>query len=145
MVKTTRPYLWHDAELAFAMLNAGSLLNKTEELAGLARQKNLDIIGVTETWLHGGIRDGEVCLPGYALFRQDHPSHKKGGGLSSTLNSISYLSACCSHSPPPSPLYVNLIVCERLFNTEPPIIALVYRSPNTPPPDNTRTHHLLSL
>ncbi len=29
-------------ELAFAMLNAGSLLNKTEELADRAQQKNLD-------------------------------------------------------------------------------------------------------
>ncbi len=35
------------AELVFAMLNAGSLLNKTEELTDLAQQKNLDIIGVT--------------------------------------------------------------------------------------------------
>ncbi len=63
------------------MLNAGSLLNKTEELADLAQQKNLDIIGVTETWLHDGIRDDGICLPGYTLFRQDRPSQKKGGGV----------------------------------------------------------------
>ncbi len=66
------------------------------------------------------------------FFGQDHPSHKKGWVLSLTLNPISYLSACCS-SPP---LYVSLIVCELLINTEPSIIALVYRSPNIPPPDN---------
>ncbi len=59
------------------MLNAGSLLKKTEELAELARHKNLDIKGVTETWLHDGIREDEVCLPGYTLFSQDRPSHKK--------------------------------------------------------------------
>ncbi len=53
------------------MLNDGSLLNKTEELADFDQQKNLDIIGVTETWLHDGIRDDEICLPGYTLFRQD--------------------------------------------------------------------------
>ncbi len=39
---------------------------------------NLDITGVTETWLHGGIRDDEI--PGYTLFRQDRPSHEKRGG-----------------------------------------------------------------
>ncbi len=39
------------------MLNAGSLLNKTEELDDLAQQKDLEIIGVTEKWLHDGIRD----------------------------------------------------------------------------------------
>ncbi len=61
------------------MLNAGSFLNKTKELADLARQKNLDIIGVTETWLRDGIRDDDICLLGYNLFRQDRPSHKKRG------------------------------------------------------------------
>ncbi len=62
------------------MLNAGSLLNKTEELADLAQQKDLDIRGVTETWLHDGIRYDEICLPGYTLFRQDRPSRKKRRG-----------------------------------------------------------------
>ncbi len=61
------------------MLNAGSLLKKTEELTDLARQKNLDMIGVTEIWLHDGIRDYEICLPGYTLFRQDRPSQKRRG------------------------------------------------------------------
>ncbi len=89
------------AELVFAMLNAGSLLNKTEELANLAQQKNSDIIEVTETWLHDGIRDDEIFLPAYTLFRQDRPSQKKEGALSSTLNPISYLSACCSRPRPP--------------------------------------------
>ncbi len=67
-------------ELVFAMLNAGSLLNKTEELTDLAQQKNLDIIGVAETWLHNGIRDDEICLPGCTPFRQDRPSQKKRRG-----------------------------------------------------------------
>ncbi len=35
----------------------------------------------------------------------------------------------------PSPLYVSLIVCELHFNSESSTIALVYRSPYTPPPD----------
>ncbi len=83
------------------MLNAGSVLNKTEELADLARQKDLDIIGVTEIWLHDGIRDYEICLPGYTLFRQDRHSQKMEGTLSSMLNPISYFSACCSRPRPP--------------------------------------------
>ncbi len=36
----------------------------------------------------------------------------------------------------PSSLYASLIVCDLLFNTEPSTIAVVYRSPSTPPPDN---------
>ncbi len=31
----------------------------------------------------------------------------------------------------PSSLYVSLIVCDLLFNTEPSTIAVVYRSPST--------------
>ncbi len=42
------------------MLDAGSLLNNTEELDDLARQKNLIIIGVTKAWLHDGFRDDEI-------------------------------------------------------------------------------------
>ncbi len=36
----------------------------------------------------------------------------------------------------PSSLYVSLIVCDLFFNTEPSTIAVVYRSPRAPPPDN---------
>ncbi len=36
----------------------------------------------------------------------------------------------------PSSPYVSLIVCEQLLNTEPLTIAIVYRSPSTPPPEN---------
>ncbi len=85
VVKTQRSYLWRDpslntswgqitAELACGMLNAGSLLNKAEELADLAIQKNLDITWVTETWLHDGIRDDKICLPGYIPFCLDRPA-----------------------------------------------------------------------
>ncbi len=51
------------------MLDAGSLLNNTEELDDLARQNNLIIIGVTKSWLNDGIRDDELCEPGYTFFR----------------------------------------------------------------------------
>ncbi len=38
----------------------------------------------------------------------------------------------------PSPLFVNLITCELLNNSEPTVLVFAYRSPNTPPID-TRT------
>ncbi len=59
------------------MLNAGFLLSKTEELADLALQKNLDIICVTETWLHDGIRDDEICLPGYTAYLRLQPEQRR--------------------------------------------------------------------
>ncbi len=106
------------------MLNAGSLLNKTEELADLAQQKNLDIIGVPETWLHDGIRDDEICIPGYILFRQDRPSQKKGGGVILYVESNLLPQRVVLPPTTPSSLYVSLIVCDLLFNTEPSTIAV---------------------
>ncbi len=97
-------------ELVFAMLNAGYLLNKTEELADLAQQKNLDIIGVTETWLHDGLRDDEIGLPGYTLFRQDRPFQKKGGDVILYVKSNLLPQRVLLPPTTPSSLYVSLIV-----------------------------------
>ncbi len=72
----------------------------------------------------------------YTLIRQDRSSHQKRGGVILYVKS-NLLPQRVLHPPTtPSSLYVSLIACELLFNTEPSIIALVYRSPNTPPPDN---------
>ncbi len=60
------------------MLNAGFLLNKTEELADLALQKQLDITWVTEPWLYDGIHDDKICLPGDIPFRQNRPAKVSG-------------------------------------------------------------------
>ncbi len=59
------------------MLNAGSILNQTDELVDLAQHMNVDIIGITAAWLHDGIRADGICLPGYTLFRQGHSSHDR--------------------------------------------------------------------
>ncbi len=70
-----------------------------------------------------------------AAYRQDRTSHKKGGGV--IIYVKSNLLPQHVRLPPPTPtsLYVSLIVCELLFNTEPSIITPVYRSANTPPPE----------
>ncbi len=93
------------------MLNAGSLLYKSDNLADLVRHTASDVIGVTETRLHDGIRDDEICLPGYTLFRQDRPSHKKRGGA--ILDVKSHLLPQHVMLPPiiPSLFYVRVIVC----------------------------------
>ncbi len=62
------------------MFNAGSLMNKLDEPNSLATLSHIDAIGVTETWLHDELKDHEVNLPGYVLFRHDRPSSKRGGG-----------------------------------------------------------------
>ncbi len=52
-------------------------MNKLDELNNLASPSHIDIIGVTETWLHYELKDHEVSLPGYDLFRQDLPTKEE--------------------------------------------------------------------
>ncbi len=61
---------------------------------------------------------------------------KKGGGVILYVTSNLLPQRVLLPFTTPSSLYVSVIVCELLFNTEPSIIALVYRSPSTPPPDD---------
>ncbi len=63
-------------QLVIAIFNACSLKNNLDEL-----NNHIDIIGVTETWLHDELKDHEVSLPGSVLFLQDRPSSKRGGGV----------------------------------------------------------------
>lgn len=39
------------------------------------------IVGVTETWAHGGVVDAELHLKGYQMFRCDRKTGNKGGGV----------------------------------------------------------------
>lgn len=42
--------------------------------------KSLDVLTISETWLHSNIEDGEVNLPGYSCIRKDRDG-RRGGGL----------------------------------------------------------------
>lgn len=59
----------------------------------MVASENLDIIGITESWINEETRDfiGEYELPGYKLFKKDR-TNKKGGGvllyIRDTLNPI---------------------------------------------------------
>ncbi len=70
------------SQLGIAMFNAGSLMNKLDDLNNLASLSHIDVKGLTETSLHYELKDHEVSLPGYVLFRHDRPARKRGGGVS---------------------------------------------------------------
>jgi hypothetical protein len=63
--------------------NARSILNKLEELKIRINKENPDIIGISESWLHEGIDDSIVTIPGYVLYRKDRcdSTKCKGGGV----------------------------------------------------------------
>ncbi len=82
-------------------------MNKLDELNNLTSLSHINLIGVTETWLH----DHELSLPGYVLFRHDRPSSKRGE-VALYVKSNLRPQLITPPIPTPSPLFVNLIACE---------------------------------
>ena len=64
-------------------LNARSIVNKQKELELLITEEELDIVGITETWLNDKISDEELHIKGYTLLRNDRNDNIKsrGGGV----------------------------------------------------------------
>ena len=54
-------------------VNVRSILNrhKREELQLMLIENNVDILGITESWMHEGVNDAEVSMIGYRMFRKD--------------------------------------------------------------------------
>ena len=76
-----------------ALLNAQSIRNKMDLFRAMVASEKLDIIGVTESWIHEETRDylGEFEIPGYKLFKKDRVGRGGGGVLlyvKETLNPI---------------------------------------------------------
>ena len=63
-------------------VNARSLLTdfKVDELIAYADEKELDVIGIAETWLNDNILDREIILDGFTLYRKDRCKVREGRG-----------------------------------------------------------------
>ena len=75
-------------------VNARSIINKLLDFQAVIASENPDVVGITESWSHSDISDSELLLADYELFRQDRPSHHRGGGVllyvKKTLNPLQY-------------------------------------------------------
>jgi len=56
---------------------------KRSEIDSLVEEKELDIIGISESWAHEDISDSELSIKGFNMFRKDRniANLKRGGGL----------------------------------------------------------------
>ena len=72
-------------ELNCLLVNARSILAhlRIEELGQLCKERDLDIVGVVETWLHAGVGNGEINIEGYNVYRRDRDELKeqRAGGI----------------------------------------------------------------
>ena len=51
------------------------------ELQQIVTDNDYKIVGITETWLHEDINDGEISLTNYQTYRSDRQQGKGGGVL----------------------------------------------------------------
>ena len=75
--------------LAIGMLNVCHLKNKTDDLAELIDDHNMDIFGVVETFLDDSVPDAMVQQAGYTMHRKDRGAGIGGGIAIFVKNSIS--------------------------------------------------------
>ena len=73
--------------------NAQSVYHKFEELSDIVTERKPLVVGITETWLKSDIKDAEINLQGYDLFRSDRKTGI-GGGSCLYLNESLKSSAC---------------------------------------------------
>ena len=62
-------------------INAQSLSNKMNEFKVLIKEKNPDLISITESWGNDSITDGIFAIKGYNMYRDDKTTSTGGGAL----------------------------------------------------------------
>ena len=77
----------HLRGLHFVHLNIRSLWNKFDQFRELLKDSNVDIFGLSESWLNINIDDRLLLIPDYTCIRldrawsEDNVNIKKGGGV----------------------------------------------------------------
>lgn len=103
---------------------------KVDELTNYARDYNLHIIGVVETWLHDNIGDGEISIPEFTVYRKDRKAVKggKGGGVLLYVRD-SLVSCACKEL---NEFKNESVWCKLLCNNnrDDLIVGVIYRSPS---------------
>ena len=114
-------------ELSVFYTNSRSVINKIDTLRGIACVEELDIIGITETWLD---ITGKHCLPevridGYTFFHRDRVG-RRGGGVAlyvrNTLNS--YVNTTIKTDRNRKSLWIDIIIGGKKL-----VVGTIYRPP----------------
>ena len=122
--------------------NARSILNKLDELELYIKDENLDIVGVTETWLTEEILTSEVSIDGYTLVRRDRKDLIKlrGGGVAIYVkNDINVLERDDLNNQ----LFPETVWCELVFKGEKTLLGVLYRAPDSLSINNEAMYSLI--
>ncbi|CAH1988353.1 unnamed protein product [Acanthoscelides obtectus] len=93
--------------LKFGHINCRSVLSGFHEFSTLVQNNNLDIVGISETWLSKDISNDHISMNGYNCYRCDRDG--RGGGVAVFVNNH-YNSSIISFGQGPSLEYIWLKV-----------------------------------
>ena len=125
-------------------VNSRSLLCnfKHEELELLCREREVDILGVTETWLHAGVGTGEIDIEGFNVYRRDRGEIKggRGGGVLLYIRKELKSRVCDFNSG----FKCEGLVCEiGDINRDGLYVGIFYRPPNAEEGENEEVFRLI--
>ena len=108
--------------------------NKVGFLYDQAVRNDSLFVGVTETWLHPGVLDAEVCsgFPGYSLYRADRAGGRQGGGVALYVREDLSCDILASYAEVHPARGVS--VCELLvvkIHQLDSVVCIMYRPPDT--------------
>ena len=115
-------------ELSVFYINSRSVINKIDTLRGIACVEELDIIGITETWLDiaGKHFLPEVGIDGYTFFHKDKES-RRGAGVALYIRNTfnSYVNTTIKTDRNTESLWIDIIIGGKKF-----VVGIIYRPPD---------------
>ena len=110
-------------------VNARSVCNKSQELCDFIQDQKLNVLAITETWLHGGIQDdpilAELVPTGYTICQI--PRESRGGGVAFIYKTDILV------TKRPAANHSSFECMEILVHTSPTLhLVVVYRAPTSP-------------
>jgi len=112
--------------------NIRSIMNndKRGELEIMLKEKDIQILGITESWGHEGIDDAELSFSGYVLFRRDRiiGNKTKGGGVLLYVNNrLTAVQELGSSNEDSESLWIKVLIGDA---SEVLYLGVCYRSPS---------------
>lgn len=136
-VQDQKRFQWKNT-VKCSLINAGSMVNKIDQLQVFLLEENPDILLITETWLHSNIGNSEISMPGYNIVsrcdRTDTLNGRGGGNIVYLANGLAGTEITSEVS----------FSQHNIIRTGDLHICLIYRSPNSPKDNNERLNELIS-
>ena len=115
--------------LKIAHINVCSLYPKIDEIRFCMKTLQIDVLCISETWLHAQLGDKEVSVEGYDIIRKDR-TNKRGGGVCVYVKSSLTI---INRNDTISQYDIETILLEFKCKENNFLVCCVYRPPNSGP------------